>query len=102
MPALPYVTDRRYVQGTIEAILSSGMSSRLFQEIREKRGWSTRSTATSGPTRTSARASIAAGTDLDRVEEAVGAIAQELKKLRDEGVPEEELQRTKDLRKGRC
>ena len=37
----------------------------------------------------------------DRVEEAVGAIAGELRKLRDEGVPEEELQRTKDLRKGR-
>src|SRR5918997_1565050 len=38
MPALPYSTERRYVQSTIEAILSSGMSSRLFQEIREKRG----------------------------------------------------------------
>ena len=36
MPALPYSTERRYVQSTIEAILSSGMSSRLFQEIREK------------------------------------------------------------------
>src|SRR5215218_384378 len=34
MPALPYSTERRYVQSTIEAILSSGMSSRLFQEIR--------------------------------------------------------------------
>src|SRR5690606_18912386 len=38
MPALSYSTERRYVQSTIEAVLSSGMSSRLFQEIRENRG----------------------------------------------------------------
>ena len=101
MPALPYVTDRRYVQGTIEAILSSGMSSRLFQEIREKRGLVYSVYGYFRPYEDVGQGVIAAGTDLDRVEEAVGAIAQELKKLRDEGVPEEELQRTKDLRKGR-
>jgi len=101
MPALPYVTDRRYVQGTIEAILSSGMSSRLFQEIREKRGLVYSVYGYFRPYEDVGQGVIAAGTDLDRVEEAVGAIAQELTKLRDEGVPEEELQRTKDLRKGR-
>ena len=38
MPAIAIHHRARYVQGTIEAILSSGMTSRLFQEIREKRG----------------------------------------------------------------
>src|SRR3954465_4965625 len=41
------------------------------------------------------------GTERGRGEEATEALAGELRKLRDETVPEEELRRTKDLRKGR-
>ncbi len=101
MPALSYSTERRYVQGTIEAILSSGMSSRLFQEIREKRGLVYSVYGYFRPYADIGQAVVYAGTDLERVEETVGAIVEELRKLRDDGVPEEELQRTKDLRKGR-
>ena len=101
MPALPYSTERRYVQGTIEAILSSGMSSRLFQEIREKRGLVYSVYGYFRPYEDVGQGVIYAGTDLDRVEETVSAVVEELRKLRDEGVPEDELQRTKELRKGR-
>jgi len=101
MPALPYTTDRRYAQGTIEAILSSGMSSRLFQEIREKRGLVYSVYGYFRPYEDIGQGVIYAGTDLERVEETVGAIIEELRKLRDDGVPEDELQRTKDLRAGR-
>ena len=101
MPALSYSTERRYVQGTIEAILSSGMSSRLFQEIREKRGLVYSVYGYFRPYADIGQAVIYAGTDLERVEETVGALVEELRKLRDDGVPAEELQRTKDLRKGR-
>jgi predicted Zn-dependent peptidase len=101
MPALPYTTERRYVQGTIEAILSSGMSSRLFQEIREKRGLVYSVYGYFRPYADVGQGVVYAGTDLERVEETVGAIVEELRKLRDDGVPAEELQRTKDLRKGR-
>lgn len=101
MPALPYSTERRYVQGTIEAILSSGMSSRLFQEIREKRGLVYSVYGYFRPYEDVGQGVIYAGTDLDRVEETIGAIVEELRKLRDDGVPEEELRRTKDLRQGR-
>lgn len=100
-PALPYTDERRYSQGMLDAILSSGMSSRLFQEIREKRGlvYSVygyfRQYADAG------QGVIYAGTDLQRVDETIEAILAELDKLRSELVPEEELQRTKDLRKGR-
>ena len=89
------------MQGTIEAILSSGMSSRLFQEIREKRGLVYSVYGYFRPYADIGQAVVYAGTDLERVEETVGAIVEELRKLRDDGVPEEELQRTKDLRKGR-
>lgn len=101
MPALPYTTERRYVQGTIEAILSSGMSSRLFQEIREKRGLVYSVYGYFRPYIDVGQGVIYAGTDLERVEETVAASVEELRKLRDEPVPDEELRRTKDLRKGR-
>lgn len=101
LPALPYSTERRYVQGTIEAILSSGMSSRLFQEIREKRGLVYSVYGYFRPYLDVGQAVVYAGTDLERVEEAISAIIGELRKLRDDGVPEDELERTKELRKGR-
>lgn len=101
LPALPYSTERRYVQGTIEAILSSGMSSRLFQEIREKRGLVYSVYGYFRPYRDVGQGVIYAGTDLERVEEAISAIIGELRKLRDEGVAEDELARTKTLRSGR-
>jgi predicted Zn-dependent peptidase len=101
MPALPYSTERRYVQSTIEAILSSGMSSRLFQEIREKRGLVYSVYGYFRPYADVGQGVVYAGTDLERVEETVGAVVEELRKLRDIPVPEDEFQRTKELRKGR-
>lgn len=101
MPALPYSTERRYVQSTIEAILSSGMSSRLFQEIREKRGLVYSVYGYFRPYFDVGQGVMYAGTDLERIEETVEALIGELRKLRDERVPDEELRRTKELRKGR-
>ena len=101
MPALPYSTERRYVQSTIEAVLSSGMSSRLFQEIREKRGLVYSVYGYFRPYADVGQGVVYAGTDLERVEETVGAIVEELRKLVHEPVPADELRRTKELRKGR-
>jgi predicted Zn-dependent peptidase len=101
LPALPFTTERRYVQGTIEAVLSSGMSSRLFQEIREKRGLVYSVYGYFRPYEDVGQGVIYAGTDVKRVPEAIGAICNELARLRDEGVPLDELDRTKELRKGR-
>lgn len=100
-PALSYHDERRYVQSTIEAILSSGMSSRLFQEIREKRGLVYSVYGYFRSHEDIGQGVIYAGTDTERVNETITAIMGELKKLRDEPVPEEELERTKTLRKGR-
>lgn len=100
-PAIPYTSDKRFAQSTIEAILSGGMSSRLFQEIREKRGLVYSVYGYFRPYEDVGQGVIYAGTDLERVEETVGAMAAELRKLRDQPVPEDELERTKTLRKGR-
>ncbi|MGC4107779.1 MAG: pitrilysin family protein [Thermomicrobiales bacterium] len=100
-PAVSYRDKRRYAQATIEAILSGGMSSRLFQEIREKRGLVYSVYGYFRGYEDVGQGVIYAGTDLERVEEAVEAIVGELKKLRDVPVPAEELEHTKTLRKGR-
>lgn len=100
-PALSYLDDRRFVQSTIESILSSGMSSRLFQEIREKRGLVYSVYGYFRGYEDVGQGVVYAGTDVDRVQETVQAIVGELKKLRDIPVPAQELENTKTLRKGR-
>lgn len=100
-PALPYTDERRYTQGMIDAILSSGMSSRLFQEIREKRGLVYSVYGYFRQYSDAGQGVVYAGTDLTRIDETIEAILLELNKLRSDRVPEDELTRTKELRKGR-
>jgi predicted Zn-dependent peptidase len=100
-PAVPYTDERRYTQGMLDAILSSGMSSRLFQEIREKRGLVYAVYGYFRQYSDVGQGVVYAGTDLQRIDETIDAILIELNRIRTELVPEDELQRTKDLRKGR-
>jgi predicted Zn-dependent peptidase len=100
-PALSYHDPRRYAQSTIEAILSAGMSSRLFQEIREKRGLVYSVYGYFRGYEDVGQGVVYAGTDVERVEETIEAIIGELQKIRDIPVPAEELENSKTLRKGR-
>lgn len=100
-PALSYHDPRRYAQSTIEAILSAGMSSRLFQEIREKRGLVYSVYGYFRGYEDVGQGVVYAGTDIERVGETIEAIVGELKKLRDIPVSAEELENSKTLRKGR-
>lgn len=101
VPALPYTDDRRYVQEMIEAVLSSGMSSRLFQEIRERLGLVYEVYGYFREYADVGQGVVYAGTDPTRVEQTIEAILRELDKLRREPVPADELERTKELRRGR-
>lgn len=99
--AISYRDPRRYAQSMIDSVLSSGMSSRLFQEIRERRGLVY---AVYGYFRQYADAGqgvVYAGTDLHRVEETIAAIVGELQKISQQRVSNEELSRNKELAKGR-
>lgn len=100
-PAIPYTDSRRYTQAMIDSVLSSGMSSRLFQEIRERRGLVYAVYGYFRQYHDVGQGVIYAGTDLNRVDETVEAIVAELAKLRDERVSEKELHRNKELAKGR-
>ena len=101
LPALPYTDERRFTQGMIEAVLSSGMSSRLFKEIRERQGLAYEVYGYFREYADVGEAVVYAGTDIEQVSRTVEALLSELDKLTREPVPPDELERTKELRKGR-
>lgn len=101
LPALPYTDDRRYTQDMIDALLSSGMSSRLFREIRERLGLAYEVYSYFREYSDVGQGVVYAGIDPQRTQETIGAVLREFGRLRGELVPEEELRRTKELRKGR-
>ena len=100
-PAIAYTDPRRYAQAMIDSVLSSGMSSRLFQEIRERRGLVYAVYGYFRQYTDVGQGVVYAGTDLERVDETIEAIVDQMRLLRDEIVPEEELHRNKELSKGR-
>ena len=100
-PAIAYTDPRRFTQAMIDSVLSSGMSSRLFQEIRERRGLVYAVYGYFRQYTDVGQGVIYAGTDLERVDETIAAIVTEMRKLRDTIVSPEELQRNKELSKGR-
>jgi predicted Zn-dependent peptidase len=100
-PAVPYTDERRYAQEMLDAVLSSGMSSRLFVEIRERLGLAYEVYAFFREYADVGQGVVYAGIDPARLDETVRAITRELRRLREEAVPADELERTKELRKGR-
>jgi len=87
--------DKYYAAVLLATILGGGMSSRLFQEVREKRGlvYSTYASHTSFVDE--GQFEIYAGTGPDKLPELMPVICDELKKIRDIKVSDEELSRAK-------
>lgn len=101
LPGLSYHDERRYAQRTLDVILGEGMTSRLFIEIRERRGLAYSVGSYFNQLADTGNGAIYAGVDPGKAREAVAAIAGELRKLRETPVPDDELARSKELRKGR-
>ena len=91
---------RRYAADALNVVLGGGMSSRLFTEIREKRGLAYDIHSYGEHFLSSGSMVVYAGVDPSRVEECLEALLLELSRLR-AGVTEEELRRAKELVKGR-
>lgn len=100
-PGLSYHDERRYTQRTLDVILGSGMSSRLFIEIRERRGLAYAVGSYFNQLADVGNGAVYVGVDPTKAEETVGAVVGELQKLRDRAVPADELARAKEFRKGR-
>ena len=98
--AYPQAHPDRYACYVLNTVLGGSMSSRLFQNVREKRGLVY--SISSGVTAYSDAGllSIYAGTSLDSVPEVIRLTLEEIRRLRGELLPEEELRRAKDHIKG--
>ena len=92
------VTDsRKYALTVMDAILGRGMSSRLFQSVREKRGLSYDISSRAQFFSDAGMFTISAGLDPSKADEALSTIDKELKRIRTYAVPEQELERTKEF-----
>jgi predicted Zn-dependent peptidase len=101
VPSYPISHPDRYALQLLGTVLGTGMSSRLFLEVRERRGLAYYVYALNNSLTDTGTLYAQAGVDLKRAEEAVGVIATEFKRLVDEPVPADELEKARSLAKGR-
>jgi predicted Zn-dependent peptidase len=101
VPSYPIDHPDRYALQLLGTVLGTGMSSRLFLEVRERRGLAYYVFAFNNSFTDAGTLYAQAGVDLKRTEEAVKVIADEFKKLAEEPVPAEELEKARALAKGR-
>lgn len=99
-PAPSSVNPRRYAGFLMNAVLGGSMSSRLFQEIREKRGLAYAVHSYLTPYLDAGMLGIYVGTSDDKVREVVGVILDEMIRLTNEPLTEQELRGAKELIKG--
>jgi len=97
----PIVDPDRYVLMVLSTVLGGGMSSRLFTEVRERRGLAYYVFATNHSYTDAGSLYAQAGVDIERIDDAVGTVAAELKKVAAEAVPADELRKAKNFAKGR-
>lgn len=96
----PQRHDDRYVCYLLNIVLGGSMSSRLFQNIRERRGLAYAVNSGLVSYHDGGMLSVYAGCDAHAVREVVDLVVAELRDLRDNLIPEEELRRAQDHLKG--
>jgi predicted Zn-dependent peptidase len=97
---LAQADDGRFVLAVLDHLLGGGMSSRLFQEIREKRGLVYSIASYAAAYRDGGLFVIYAGMSPDAGPEVVRLVLEELDRVRTEPVPDAELRRAKESLKG--
>ena len=100
-PGIPRGDDRRFALSILDTIFGGSTSSRLFREVREKRGLAYAVGSYSEQFIERGMVAMYVGTRADNVGEACEIIGRELESLRADGVTEEELRRAKEHVKGR-
>jgi predicted Zn-dependent peptidase len=99
-PGISQVAEQRYAGYLLNTALGGGMSSRLFQEIREKRGRAYSVYSFLSSYIDAGYLGIYVGTSADWIEEVVAIILAELQGLKRDGLRPEELGRVKNQLKG--
>jgi predicted Zn-dependent peptidase len=96
----PQSHDDRYVSYILNTVLGGSMSSRLFQNIRERRGLAYSVFSGLSAYRDAGNITIYAGCANEAVGEVIDLCVEELKSIKRDPVPESELRRAKDHLKG--
>ena len=99
-PAYPLPHEARFVCYVLNTVLGGGMSSRLFQNIRERQGlvYSVYSELTMYSD--AGCLAVCAGTSRETAGKVVHSVMHELQKMKQDPVPADELRRAKDHLKG--
>ncbi len=100
-PGIDLADERRYALTILDAVFGGSTSSRLFREVREKRGLAYAVGSYTQQYVDSGMIGLYVGTREDNVEEACGIIGRELGSIHAEGITDEELARAKEHVKGR-
>jgi predicted Zn-dependent peptidase len=100
VPSYPLAHERRYAASILNVILGGGMSSRLFQNIRERQGLAYAIESDISPYTDSGVLSVYAGTSKESAAKLIRSVCDEFRSVRGSGVSEEELRRAKDHLKG--
>ncbi|MBP6147905.1 MAG: insulinase family protein [Candidatus Planktophila sp.] len=100
MEGVPRADDRRFAMGVLSAALGGGMSSRLFQEIREKRGLAYSVYAYSQQFAGTGTIGFYAGCNPTKAIEVVEIIREVLSDVADNGMSHEEIERAKGAVRG--
>lgn len=99
--AVPHADPLRYAVVLLNTALGAGMSSRLFQEIREKRGLAYSVYSFASFHASAGHVGAYLGTSPAREERARDALLAELRRVAEEGLSPEEVEATKEQLKGR-
>src|SRR5216683_2822917 len=100
VPSHPMAHERRYASYILNTLLGGGMSSRLFQNIRERQGLAYSIYSDLNPYRDTGSMCVYAGTSRESAIKVVECVIAEFRNLKTTSVPEEELRRSKDQLKG--
>jgi len=100
VPSYPVAHERRFAAAVLNNILGGGMSSRLFQNIRERQGLAYAVFSELTPYRDAGLLSIYAGTALETAGRVVRSVIEEFRNLKQQPISEEDLRRAKDHLKG--
>ncbi|MFG2192522.1 M16 family metallopeptidase [Streptomyces sp. NPDC048639] len=93
MPGMPRTDDRRWAMGVLNTALGGGMSSRLFQEVREKRGLAYSVYSYTSGFADCGLFGVYAGCRPSQVDDVLKICRDELDRVAEHGLPDEELER---------
>lgn len=91
----------RYILSVLATVLGGGMSSRLFMEVREKRGLAYSVHTGSEAYHDAGYVATQCGVEHNNLEKALEVVLEEYKKITQEKVPDKELSKAKEYLKGK-